>query len=503
MSLNETTRNEFSGLLAAQRDGQLDADGVARLEALVLENPEAREIYLSYIDLCASLHWAHAEQSDELSRMPSQSTISSDTRPSPRSKSILQWASRHPKGPAVAVAATVLIAALVVMGSIPAKQWIAERGKTGSEETESNGKPDFVARLSNWRNDKWLEGTRPPLDDPRLKIGRRLKIESGLIEVTYLTGARVVIEGPAEFEVKGEKQCRLEFGSLVAKAFEKRSKGFIVDTPTGLVEDVSTEFGVEVGRRGDLNVHVFDGEVTLKERMADGSLGPPLTITHGHFASASPETGFRTGKITGARTFVRRLKLPGEFGAVTYVDASPTNTTVNGATMVVQPAVGFNVGNGGARKYDNNLWDLRADFGSGNNMFAAYDNSKETVADVLATRVRDLPAGEYRVFAFAWDIPGAAWDLSASLNGGEFLDVANMESGTISASRLLFDVAPTRVTQGNRTLYAVDLGTFVGTSFTVNVREHSGGNRTWYDGVAYVRLGDAPASGSNQDVSTQ
>ena len=228
------------------------------------------------------------ERPDEGARDPAREAC-----PTPR-KSLLQWASRNPKGPAVTIAATVLIAALVVMGLTPVKQWIAEQDKAGQEEKGAKGASDFVAKLSNWHNDVWLEDTRPPLDDPRLNVGKRLKIESGLIEITYLTGARVVIEGPAEFVVGGTKAQReeengaednsrgrkpadlansgyLKLGKLVARVEGKKAQGFAINTPTARVEDQGTEFGIEVRRDGEAFVQVIDGKVDLVVRTGAGS----------------------------------------------------------------------------------------------------------------------------------------------------------------------------------------------------------------------------------------
>ena len=233
-----------------------------------------------------------------------------------RKQSPLQWASRHPKGPAFAIAATMLIAALVVMGLIPVKEWMAGGGKRdGGVEAQEKKHQEFVARLSNWQNDVWLEDTRPPLDDPRLKIGRRLKIETGLIEVTYLTGARVVIEGPSEFYIGGTEAQRqkaqatrpaerarkeseggskkiarsstpkssllnsksslansgyLTHGKLVARVEGEKAQGFTINAPSGRVEDYGTEFGVEVQSGGDLEVVVLSGEVDVVGETRDG-----------------------------------------------------------------------------------------------------------------------------------------------------------------------------------------------------------------------------------------
>ena len=91
---------------------------------------------------------------------------------------------------------------LLGLASIPVSHWIADRGgKNAPEKRLPVSGQEHIAKLTNWHDAVWLEGTRPPKRYPQLKLGKRLAIESGLIEITYNTGARVVIEGPAEFFV--------------------------------------------------------------------------------------------------------------------------------------------------------------------------------------------------------------------------------------------------------------------------------------------------------------
>ena len=300
MSQPKTLPAEFVELVELLCRAPLDAKQSAQLERAVIDDPTCREYYVTYLNLHSAIgstvseelvgHAPHDDQSIGDSRIPARGACPTPT-PRPSRKSLLNWASRHPKGPAVAIAATLLIAALVVMGVTPMKHWMAGDGKKADEKHAATpGKQDFVARLSDWQNDVWLEDTRPPLDDPRLRIGKRLKIESGLIEVTYLTGARVVIEGPAEFVVGGTKTSTeeegnpsrkrkpadaansgyLALGSLVARVEGKGAQGFTIDTPAARIEDLGTEFGVNVSSGGVSKVHVFEGSVRFNEKRDHG-----------------------------------------------------------------------------------------------------------------------------------------------------------------------------------------------------------------------------------------
>ena len=285
---------ELERLAGLSCEDQLTAADIASLETILRASSDARRFYLEYIDQHSNLLSEFGEE-EAVSSLPVGRAVRDEhdethpargACPTPR-KSLLQWASRNPKGPAVAIAATVLIAALVVMGVTPMKHWMAGDGKKADEKHAATpGKQDFVARLSDWQNDVWLEDTRPPLDDPRLRIGKRLVIESGLIEVTYLTGAKVVIEGPAEFVVGGNTVGNavpgvperhkgrslqenaansgfLRLGSLVARVEDKTAQGFIISTPVGDIEDLGTEFAIHVDKNRGAKLHVFDGSVKV------------------------------------------------------------------------------------------------------------------------------------------------------------------------------------------------------------------------------------------------
>ena len=82
------------------------------------------------------------------------------------------------------------------------------------------------------------------------------------MEITYDTGAKVILQGPVTYEVESAAGGYLSLGKLTARV-EKKAEGgspipnpqslipnplFAVRTPTATVTDLGTEFGVEVQR---------------------------------------------------------------------------------------------------------------------------------------------------------------------------------------------------------------------------------------------------------------
>ncbi|MEJ6719979.1 MAG: FecR domain-containing protein, partial [Akkermansiaceae bacterium] len=87
-------------------------------------------------------------------------------------------------------------------------------------------------------------------------------LDRGLLRLDFLNGARVSIEGPAQFEVTSEMRMVLHRG-VVTATIPESAIGFVVDTTAAHVVDLGTSFGVSVGKDGLTDVCVFDGEVEV------------------------------------------------------------------------------------------------------------------------------------------------------------------------------------------------------------------------------------------------
>ncbi|MCW1924323.1 FecR family protein [Luteolibacter arcticus] len=95
-------------------------------------------------------------------------------------------------------------------------------------------------------------------------------VETGLVELTFASGTRAVIEGPASFRVLGSNALNLSRGRLVADV-PKGAEGFTVEYPDGTIVDLGTEFGVEVMAGGrSANFGVFRGEIEYHPRHGSG-----------------------------------------------------------------------------------------------------------------------------------------------------------------------------------------------------------------------------------------
>ncbi len=94
-------------------------------------------------------------------------------------------------------------------------------------------------------------------------------------------GARVVVQAPAVLVLQAPKSARLERGKLSAEITARAARGFRISTPDGEFVDQGTEFGVEVSPDGNSRVHVFQGEVDVKQGFSAGSSAPQRLMARG------------------------------------------------------------------------------------------------------------------------------------------------------------------------------------------------------------------------------
>jgi hypothetical protein len=86
-------------------------------------------------------------------------------------------------------------------------------------------------------------------------------LESGLAQVAFYSGVRVVIEGPAELQLVSLIEAVCPTGRLLAQV-PPQARGFRLKTDQLSVVDLGTEFAIDASR-ARTEVHVFKGKVKL------------------------------------------------------------------------------------------------------------------------------------------------------------------------------------------------------------------------------------------------
>lgn len=125
----------------------------------------------------------------------------------------------------------------------------------------------FIARITDSYNAHWQDGAILPVGKSLLAVGQKLTLVSGLVEISFDNGAKMILEGPAELVLDSPIQATLAAGQLTAEIPEQ-AIGFTVQTPMVNVIDLGTKFGVRVSPKGMTDVAVFSGEVIASPRDA-------------------------------------------------------------------------------------------------------------------------------------------------------------------------------------------------------------------------------------------
>ena len=117
-----------------------------------------------------------------------------------------------------------------------------------------------MAVLSRTASARWSD--RAPLDVGSPVGAGKLDLASGLAQLEFLSGASVVVEGPAQLDLLSNKLIVCQRGKLRVYV-PAQAKGFMVDTPRHRTVDLGTEFAIEVDADERTEIHVLKGIVEV------------------------------------------------------------------------------------------------------------------------------------------------------------------------------------------------------------------------------------------------
>ena len=183
------------------------------------------------------------------------------------------------------------------------------RGARPSISTFAESVPerDRVGRITGMVDCRWtgsgVRGREAEKDNSTslVALGDKLVLASGLLEITYDTGAKVILQGPVAYEVDSRDGGYLSIGKLTAQLDNAKSKAanrtsslstihyplFTIKTPTATVTDLGTEFGVEVTREGSTNSYVFQGRIAVEANTSRSATPHKIELTAGESASVA------------------------------------------------------------------------------------------------------------------------------------------------------------------------------------------------------------------------
>jgi len=263
-------------LLSLQTDGLLDNEQSKELIAMVSASKEARQIYIAHMFLHSLMHRA-ARLTDAVPVLPEELSGSAGTLPDdgsqlgrPTRTLMLDFLGNVFRGGTDFLSRSLVLTLLLAVG-LPGILFLL----LVLHVTRQPGPVTPLAKITRTHECVWSEGTTALSTGAGVFAGEQLRLTEGLLEITFARGAKVLLEGPATFNVTDAAQGFLHNGSLVAKV-QKGAEGFTIQTPAVAVVDLGTEFGVRVDdERGTAEVEVFQGKVELR---ATAEEGPSRTL---------------------------------------------------------------------------------------------------------------------------------------------------------------------------------------------------------------------------------
>lgn len=246
---------DFDEAVAAVCHGVASEDQVLALREVLIGNASACDDYVRRV----SLH-AHLASEPDLFAATVAGTAPVDLAEAPRPirTDDAESATRIPRElrSAGGLWRFALAAGIVVFLGVVG--WLGRRVENQRSETSR-----AVAMLNRVVNARWNDSDLVPRLGAPLEPGR-LRLDSGLAQIVFYNGARVVIEGPAEVQLVSSTEAEFIQGTLTAEV-PPPAVGFRVTTPRLEVIDRGTRFGLKVN--GDRTaLHVFEGHVESRAR---------------------------------------------------------------------------------------------------------------------------------------------------------------------------------------------------------------------------------------------
>lgn len=305
MTPSAESLNELYALLHALSEQEMTPAQLARLEELVLGDPDLRQRYLIYCQWHAaveryglpaggaSLADALAADEQECRACGGESMpdgAGDETAAPPRLPLLPSWLPDSPAGglTMLAIGALLLTAAVLAGGlgikalrpSEKTQQIAAAPGREAA--LAERGLGEAIATLVDSADCDWSQSPARLPESARLPSGWLL-LSSGVAAIEFDCGATVLLQGPAEFALNSAECGTLRSGRLVSKAKAPNS-GFTILTGNTEIVDQGTEFGVFADNSGSTEVHVFDGIAKVRQR----------GVMHG----AIPERFLKAGQAT-------------------------------------------------------------------------------------------------------------------------------------------------------------------------------------------------------------
>ena len=302
---NRQQFDELRGLLESMDDGTISADGIDRIDQLTRTDPALLRSYLEYVQMVSDLRFGPIDRRIEttLARAFGEEDWAREDERRPLAPAKVEeppaWSIVRASGPFLTaldatlrtigslserlpfkhLAASILVGLGILMGLLAFFSPPAGPVAKDSASPARQPSTERVAWITGMVDCKWVDPAMDSNPTGAVCLGWKCALVSGLLEITYDTGGKVLLQGPATYEVESKSGGFLTIGKLTGK-LEKKAEvkasdteesqsttpgsPFTIRTPTATVTDLGTEFGIEVNRQGMTASRVFRGSIQVQ-----------------------------------------------------------------------------------------------------------------------------------------------------------------------------------------------------------------------------------------------
>ncbi|MDR3636355.1 MAG: hypothetical protein P4L84_21310 [Isosphaeraceae bacterium] len=187
------------------------------------------------------------------------------------------------------------IAAAVVLVCVSLSVLVVGRDRRGKNEPADQTRSDLpdrtVAVLTRVVDARW-EPADFSIDEGSALSPGRLHLAEGLVQIEFISGAGVILEGPCDFELLSANRAVCHRGKLRAHV-PPAAKGFTIAASGIDAVDLGTEFTLKVDDRGQGQIHVLDGAVQLHAAGERSPIQGIKTLTAGQGVEYGPGNQLR------------------------------------------------------------------------------------------------------------------------------------------------------------------------------------------------------------------
>lgn len=244
----------------------------------------------------------------------------------------------------------------------------------------------LTCRVTDALNARWARSSG------ELKVGDILpgtpvRLDSGVVELTFISGAKAAVQGPAEFKCIDGNSLELHQGKLSAEV-PPPAKGFSVHTPNATVVDLGTRFGLNTSGTNSSEVDVFEGKVQVRQINEASNSEAGWNLTR-NMAMILDQRGGVTAEAAAENSFPQ---LP----RVLLMHPANCNFDTTRSFQIGGFPSTFGVWSGPALALTGRVGDVKPAHGRGMLRFLAPPSQNGTVGDSVVWQIIDLrPAKDF------------------------------------------------------------------------------------------------------------